>query len=220
MKRFVELSHILEDGTGAYPGLPQPSIGAHLDHEQSRSRYDGKAEFYLGRIQTVTNVGTYIDSPFHRFRDGEDLAAVGLDRVAGLPGIVLGADPKAGRTISLSIPPSDITGRAVLVRTGWDRLWGTDAYAKDSPYLAASFVELLIEAGAVLVGVDFLNVDNTADPGRPVHTRLLKAGILIVENLTNLSALPANGFLFWAVPLRIKKGASFPVRAYAELADR
>jgi arylformamidase len=220
MKRFVELSHILEDGTGAYPGLPQPSIGAHLDHEQSRSRYDGKAEFYLGRIQTVTNVGTYIDSPFHRFRDGEDLAAVGLDRLAGLDGIVLEAGSKAGRAISLSIPPSDIAGRAVLVRTGWDRLWGTDAYAKDSPYLAAGFVELLVDAGAVLVGVDFLNVDNTADPERPVHTRLLKAGVLIVENLTNLSALPPGGFLFWAVPLRIKKGASFPVRAYAELADR
>jgi arylformamidase len=220
MGRFVELSHILEDGTGAYPGLPQPSIGAHLDHEQSRQRYDGKAEFYLGAIQTVTNVGTYIDSPFHRFRDGDDLAAVGLDRVAGLDGIVLDKDPKAGRAISFSVMPSDLSGRAVLVRTGWDRFWGTDTYAKETPFLAGDFVDLLIEAGAALVGVDFLNVDDTTDPARPVHTRLLAAGILIVENLTNLSALTPNGFLFWAVPLRIKKGASFPVRAYAQIGDR
>jgi arylformamidase len=220
MKRFIELSHVIEDGAGAYPGLPQPSIGAHLDHEQSRSRYDGKAEFYLGRIETVTNVGTYIDSPFHRFRDGEDLAAVGLDRVADLSGIVLSADVAAGRAVGFSIKESELTGRAVLVRTGWDRFWGTDTYAKDAPFLAPDFVKLLIGAGAALVGVDFLNVDDTADPARPVHTALLKSGILIVENLTNLSGLPRDGFTFSAVPLRIKKGASFPVRAYARVGDR
>ncbi len=219
MKRYIELSHVLQDGAGAYPGLPQPSIGAYLDHEQSRSRYDDKAEFYLGRIETVTNVGTYIDSPFHRFRDGEDLAAVGLSRVSDLPGIVLPADT-AGRAVSLSVPKSDLSGRAVLVRTGWDRFWGTDAYAKDAPFLAADFAALLIGAGAALVGVDFFNVDDTTDPARPVHTGLLKAGILIVENLTNLSGLPRDGFSFSAVPLRIQKGASFPVRAFARIGDR
>lgn len=220
MNRYIELSHTLKDGTGAYPGLPQPSIGAYLDHEQSRSRYDGKAEFYLGRIETVTNVGTYIDSPFHRFREGQDLAAVGLDRVADLPGIVLSVSPAAGRRLNLSAPKSELSGRAVLVRTGWDRFWGKDAYAKDAPFLADDFVALLIGAGAKLVGVDFLNVDDTSDPARPVHTGLLKAGILIVENLANLSALPRDGFSFSAVPLRIERGASFPVRAYARIGDR
>ncbi len=218
-KRYVELSHILQDGAGAYPGLPQPSIGPYLDHEQSRSRYSDKAEFYLGRIQTVTNVGTYLDSPFHRFRDGQDLSAVSLDRVAGLPGIMLTAKPGATRPLLLSAKGSELSGRAVLVRTGWDKLWDTDGYAKDTPFLAADFVGLLIDAGARLVGVDFLNVDDTSDPARPVHTRLLKAGILIVENLTNLSSLPPDGFLFSAVPLRIKGGASFPVRAYAQIGD-
>lgn len=220
MRRFIELSHVIEDGAGAYPGLPQPSIGAHLDHERSRSRYGGKAEFYLGRVDMVTNVGTYIDSPFHRFRDGDDLSAVGLDRVARLEGVVCEWDTHEGRAVSLPVPAPDLAGRAVLVRTGCDRLWGTEAYAKDAPYLAADFVDLLVGSRAVLVGVDFLNVDDTADPERPVHTRLLEAGILIVENLTGLSALPAGGFLFSAVPLRIKKGASFPVRAYAEVGDR
>jgi arylformamidase len=220
MKRYIELSHVLKDGAGAYPGLPQPVIGAFLDHEQSRSRYDAKAEFYLGRIDTVTNVGTYIDSPFHRFRDGQDLAAVELDRVADLPGIVLDADLAAERSVNLSVPKSELSGRAVLVKTGWDRFWDTDAYAKDAPFLADDFVALLIGSGAVLVGVDFLNVDDTSDPVRPVHTALLSAGILIVENLTNLSDLPRDGFSFSAVPLMIEKGASFPVRAYARIGDR
>ncbi|MBN2224848.1 MAG: cyclase family protein [Deltaproteobacteria bacterium] len=220
MKRYSELSHVMQDGAGAYPGLPQPSVGAYLDHEQSRSRYDGKAEFYLGRIETVTNVGTYIDSPFHRFPDGEDLAAIGLPRVADLPGIVLSADPAAGRAIGFFVEKSELFGRAVLIKTGWDRFWGTDAYAKDAPFLTADFVGLLIGAGAALVGVDFLNVDDTADPVRPAHTGLLGAGILIVENLTNLSDLPRDGFSFSAVPLRVQRGASFPVRAYARIGDR
>jgi kynurenine formamidase len=216
MKRYIELSHILRDGEGAYPGLPQPSIGPYLDHEASRTRYDGKAEFYLGRIETVTNVGTYLDSPFHRFRDGQDLSAIALDRVTGLPGIVLTAEPGSSRPILLSARESDVAGRAVLVKTGWDRHWGSEAYAKEAPFLSGDFVDLLVRAGAALVGVDFLNVDDTSDPARPVHTRLLGEGILIVENLTNLSALPPDGFLFSAVPLRIERGASFPVRAYAE----
>ncbi len=219
MRRYHELSYVIRNGEGAYPGLPQPVIGAHLSHEQSRPRYGGKAEFYLGRIDTVTNVGTYIDSPFHRFVDGQDLSAVALERVTDLPGIVLSADLAAGRAISFSVDESELSGRAVLVRTGSDRLWGTDAYAKDAPFLAADFVALLIKAGAVLVGVDFLNVDDTADPARPAHTALLGAGILIVENLTGLSVLPREGFAFSAVPLLIERGASFPVRAYARIED-
>ncbi len=220
MKRYHELSHIIKNGSGAYPGLPEPVIGAYLDHEASRVRYDGRAEFYLGRIETVTNVGTYIDSPFHRFRDGADLAAVELDRVTDLPGIVLSGDAETRRALSFSVDPKVLSGRAVLVRTGHDRLWGTGAYAQNSPFLSVDFVDLLIEARATLVGVDFLNVDDTTDPARPVHTRLLRAGILIVENLTNLSALPPDGFLFSAVPLSVKGGASFPVRAYAEIEGR
>jgi kynurenine formamidase len=220
MRRFIELSHVLENGTGAYPGLPEPVIGAHLDHDASRSRYGGKAEFYLGRVEMVTNVGTYLDSPFHRFRDGEDLAAIALERVAGLPGVVLDADASGGRSLSFPVDTAALSGRAVLVRTGTDRHWGTDAYKENGPFLSEGFVKALIRAKATLVGVDFLNVDDTSDPSRPVHTGLLRAGILIVENLTNLGALPFGDFLFSAVPLRIVRGASFPVRAFAEMGER
>jgi kynurenine formamidase len=218
MRHFIELSHVIENGKGAYPGLPEPVIGAHLDHEASRSRYGGKAEFYLGRIETVTNVGTYLDSPFHRFKDGQDLAAVALDRVAGLDGIVLDTDPSSARALAPSVDEKELSNRAVLVRTGWDRHWGTGAYKENGPYLSSDFVDALVRAGATLVGVDFLNVDDTNDPARPAHTELLRAGVLIVENLTNLGALPQGGFSFSAVPLRIARGASFPVRAYAEIA--
>lgn len=218
MGKFIELNHVLKDGMQAYPGLPSPKIGAYLDHEASRDHYAGRAEFFLGRVDMVCNIGTYLDSPFHRHRGQADLSQIPLERVAGVPGIVLDAAGSRA-AIALERPASDLSGRAVLIRTGWDRRWGTDAYWEPGPYLAASTVDLLIQARAVLVGVDFWNVDNTQDPSRPAHTRLLAEEILIVEHLCNLSALPRTGFRFSAVPLRILRGASFPVRAFAEVAE-
>jgi arylformamidase len=217
MGKFLELNHVLEDGMKAYPGLPSPKIGAFLDHEASRSHYGNQAEFYLGRVDMVCNIGTYLDSPYHRHRDRADLSQIPLERIAGLPGILLDAVPSPDRSIALDCSTSELRGRAVLIRTGWDRRWGTDAYWEPGPFLAASCVDLLIQAGAILVGVDFWNVDNTEDPSRPAHTRLLAEGVLIVEHLCNLSALPRTGFRFSAVPLRIARGASFPVRAFAEV---
>jgi kynurenine formamidase len=219
--RFVDLSHAIEDGMPGYPGLPSPRVGAILDHRQSRERYEGRAEFYLGRVEMSGNTGTYIDAPFHRFPDREDLSQVALARVAGLPGIVLdaaAAEPKA-RALELEADTGSLRGRAVLVRTGWDARWGTDAYWEPGPYLSADSVDRLAAAGAALVGVDFWNVDDTTDPSRPAHTRLLAAGVLIIEHLCGLDALPASGFRFFAVPPRLVRGASFPLRAFAELPE-
>jgi arylformamidase len=212
---FVDLSFPIEDGMPTLPGvLPEARIGPILDHDASRDRYQGKAEFYLGRVDMPGNTGTYVDSPFHRHRDAQDLSALPLDRLAGLPGMVVEA-PEANAPVDLEL--GDVRDRAVLVRTGWDRRWGRDAYWEPDPYFSPATLHALIDGGAALVGVDFNNVDDTTDPARPAHTRLLGAGIPIVEHLTNLGQLPAEGFRFFAVPPRIVRGASFPVRAFAEL---
>jgi kynurenine formamidase len=84
--RFVDLSHVLFDGMAPYPGLPTPRIGAHLDHAASRSNYDGD-EFFLGKVDMPANVGTYLDSPFHRFAERDDLASVPLERLIGLDAV-------------------------------------------------------------------------------------------------------------------------------------
>jgi kynurenine formamidase len=217
MKKFAELNHPLRDGMQAYPGLPAARFGAILTHEESRPRYEGKAEFYLGKVAMPCNVGTYLDSPFHRYPSGADLSQIPLENVAGLPGIVLEGRPPAGRAVTADAGEEDLRGRAVLVKTGWDTRWGTESYWEPGPYLAEETIDLLIRSGARLVGVDFWNVDDTTDPVRPAHTRLLAAGILIVEHMCNLAALPRTGFRFYAVPLRIERGASFPVRAFAEI---
>jgi len=219
VKKFIELSHTLEDGMMAYPGLPRPKIGAFLDHEASRSRYNDQAEFYLGRVEMVCNLGTYLDSPFHRYPDGLDLSQIPLESVAGLPGIVLGGAVSSNRSVTLQANSSELDGKAVLIQTGWDKRWATDLYWEPGPFLSEKSLDLLIHSRVKLVGVDFWNVDDTMDPGRPAHTRLLASDIIIVEHLCNLSVLPRTDFKFYAVPLRIVRGASFPVRAFAEIEE-
>lgn len=211
---LVELSHPISEGRGAFPGLPPPHIGPILDHETSRDRYEGKAEFYLGRVEMSTNTGTYLDSPFHRFRDREDVGAIPLEKVAALPGLVVDAAAEPG---PVEIEPGELEGRAVLVRTGRDQRWPSDEYWAGGPYLGDRAIAALLEGGAGLVGVDFANVDDVTDPSRPAHTRLLEAGVLIVENLTGLGPLPPDGFRFTAAPLAVVGAASFPVRAFAEI---
>lgn len=221
----MDLSHAIRDGMMMYPGLPSPQIGAVFDHEQSRSHYEGKAEFHVNMIHMASSTGTYVDAPFHRHRAAPDLASIALGRLAGLPGFVFHAPQprEAGRhgarPVHITIPAEDLRGRAVLVATGWEARWGTADYWKDGPYLSAGTVDLLVRAGAALVGVDFANVDDTRDLSRPAHTRLLAAGTLIVENLKNLVVLPVSEFRFFAVPPLIERGASFPVRAFAEIPE-
>lgn len=214
---LIDLSHRIEDGMAAYPGLPPVRIITILDHDASRDRYEGRAEFLLGGAELAGNTGTYLDAPFHRFRDREDLADLPLETVVGLPGLVFDADG-AERAISLAgVEEGSLRGRAFLVRTGWDARWESDEYWSDAPFLPANVVERLISGGVRLVGVDFGNVDDTDDLSRPAHTGLLEAGIPIVENLRGLERLPEEGFVFSAPPIAIVRGAAFPVRAFADV---
>jgi kynurenine formamidase len=218
--RLVDVSHTVEAGMLTYPGLPGPEIRDYLSREESRRRYAIGTEFHIGRIDMVANTGTYLDTPFHRFAAGADLAALPLEAVANLEGIVVRARRRPGRTIGTAVfRDLDLRGRAVLVETGWDAHWRTKKYFDGHPYLTAEAAELLIRAGAALVGIDSLNIDDTADGARPAHTLLLGAGIPIVEHLCGLDRLPERGFRFFAVPVKVRRLGSFPVRAFA-IADR
>ena len=84
----VDLSHTVEDGMVTYPGLPGPVISDFLSREQSRTHYAPGTEFQIGMIELCANTGTYLDSPFHRYPDGIDLADLPLDRLAELDGVV------------------------------------------------------------------------------------------------------------------------------------
>lgn len=211
---IVDLSHAVEHGTVTYPGLPAPVITDHLSRAESRERYAEGYEFQIGRIDMVANTGTYLDTPFHRFGDGHDLTGLDLARVADVPGVVIDV-PEQGATADL-LDGLELAGRAVLFRTGWDRHWGTEEYGGPThPYVAVDAAELLVEAGAALVGIDSVNIDDTRTGERPIHTALLAAGIPIVEHLRSLDALGEAPFRFFAVPPAIGGLGTFIVRAFA-----
>ena len=215
MARLIDLSHDIEHGMVTYRGLPAPTISDWLSRDASRARYAAGTTFQIGKIELLANTGTYIDAPFHRYGDGRDVAGYRLEAVADLPGIVIRATDRVARSIDASRFAQDVKGKAVLVHTGWDAHWRTDAYsAGQHPFLTREAAEHLAAAGAALVGIDSLNIDDDKDGARPVHTILLGAGVAIVEHMTNLAALPDSGFRFFAVPPKVKGMGSFPVRAF------
>ncbi|WP_166789704.1 cyclase family protein [Cryobacterium fucosi] len=219
--RFIDLSHEIRAGLVTYPGLPAPVITPHLTREDSRARYAPGTEFAMDLITMIGNTGTYLDSPFHRYPDGPDLAGLSLDTLVDLPARVFHLTDASSRGIpadAFDLSGSDLTGAAVLLHTGWDAHFGTPEYAVGAPYLTGEAAQVLVEAGVVLVGIDSLNIDDTESGGeRPAHSLLLAAGIHVVEHLTGLAALPQSGARFTAVPPKIAGFGTFPVRAYALL---
>ena len=214
-QRLIDLSHAVEHGMVTYRGLPAPVICDYLSREASRERYAPGTEFHIGKIEMVANTGTYIDSPFHRFASGKDLADLPLTSLANLECLVARA-PSNGRAIDrLPFSPDEIRGRAVLVQTGWDRHWRTDRYFEGHPFLTGELAERLAAAGAALVGIDSYNIDSVDTGERPVHSVLLGREIPIVEHMRGLDALPERGSRFFAVPVKVRGFGTFPIRAFA-----
>jgi arylformamidase len=214
---LIDLSHTIEAGVVTYKGLPAPIICDYLSREASRKLYAPGTEFQIGKIEMVANTGTYLDSPFHRYADGEDISDLRLEQLAGLAAIKVVARDPLGIDASRFSSLKDLTGKAVLVETGWSRHWKTDRYYEGHPFLTADAAEFLADAGVSLVGIDSHNIDSTQDGRRPVHSTLLRRGILIVEHMTALDRVPASSFKFSAVPVKVKGFGTFPVRAFAEV---
>jgi kynurenine formamidase len=217
---LIDVSHVIEDGMITYPGLPGPYICDFLSREQSRLHYAQGTEFHIGKIEMVANTGTYLDSPFHRYATGRDVSELPLTCLADLDAICVRADTSASRAIGPSaFRAMDLRGKAVLIHSGWDAHWRTPSYFEGHPYLTRDAADYLVEAGVVLVGIDSLNIDDTADLTRPVHSLLLASEIPIVEHLCDLHKLPDNAFRFSAVPVKVKGMGTFPVRAFARTCD-
>lgn len=215
-ERLIDLSHVIEEGMSTYKGLPGPHLCDYWTRKASAANYDDGSTFQIGRIDMVANTGTYVDSPFHRYADGKDLSDLPLESLANLDGIVVRRPFENGLAVDAdAFAGLDVRGKAVLVATGWDRYWRTEAYFSDHPFLTAAAAQSLIECGAAFVGIDSHNIDDTRHPKRPVHSLLLGAEIPIGEHMARLGQLPDHGFLFSAAPPKIKGMGTFPVRAFA-----
>jgi arylformamidase len=215
---LIDLSHTVEHGMITYKGLPAPIICDYLSREASRARYAPGTEFQIGKIEMVANTGTYLDSPFHRYPDGDDLSRLKLESLADLDCVVVRATDRRDRAIDqLPIDLASLQGKALLIHTGWDIHWRTDQYFENHPHLTGELANSLVDAGVTLVGIDSFNIDSTDDGTRPVHSALLGAGIPIVEHMCGIDAVPDRGARFFAVPVKVKGMGTFPVRAFAKL---
>ncbi len=215
---LIDLSHAIEHGMQTYPGIPAPHVCDFVSREASKRNYSPGTSFQIGRIELVANTGTHLDSPFHRFEEGADIAQLPLPKLAGLEAVVVRVVGSGSRAIdALAFAAVEVAGKAVLVHTDWSRHWRTPQYFEGHPYLTAEAAVYLRDQGATLVGIDSLNIDDMADGERPVHTTLLHEGIPIVEHLTGLSGLPPGGFIFSAVPPPVRGMGTFPVRAFASV---
>jgi kynurenine formamidase len=212
---LIDLSHTVAHGLLTYKGLPAPIICDYLSREASRNFYAPGVEFQIGKIEMVANTGTYIDSPFHRYAAGRDLSQLELSQLANLQGLKI--DCTGRQAIGRSQLPRtiDLAGKAVLFETDWSRHWNTPQYFEGHPYLTEELAQFLADSKVSLVGIDSHNIDDIQDLRRPVHSVLLGSNIPIVEHMTKLSALPDNGFRFFAVPVKVRGFGTFPVRAFA-----
>ncbi|MCU1527359.1 MAG: cyclase [Frondihabitans sp.] len=218
----IDLSHRIRAGMITYPGLPAPIISPHLTRADSRSRYAPGTEFAMDMITMIGNTGTYLDSPYHRYEEGADLAGLSLDSLVEVPAEVFHLTdtwtPERRGIAGLTLADRDLHDKAVLLHTGWDEHFGTPAYATGAPFLTEDGARYLVDAGVRLVGIDSLNIDDTESGGeRPAHSLLLAAGIHVIEHLTNLGSLPATGARFTAVAPAIEGFGTFPVRAFASV---
>ena len=219
--RYVELSHVIRAGLVTYPGLPAPSITPHLTREASKNSYAPGTQFAMDVITMIGNTGTYLDSPFHRYQNGRDLAGLSLDTLVDQSAEVFHLHDSKGRGIPAPVFfDRDVAGKAVLLHTGWDTHFATPAYAVDAPFLSREGAEYLVDQGVTVVGIDSLNIDDTSTDAageRPAHSLLLQAGIHVIEHLTNLGELPASGATFTATAPLVEGFGTFPVRAFATL---
>jgi arylformamidase len=216
--RLIDLSHTIENGLITYKGLPAPIICDYLSREESKKIYAEGTSFQIGKIEMVSNTGTYVDCPFHRFEDRTDLNDTPLEHFAELSGLVLHIPYSEKTAIDAdSFSPFDIEDKALLIHTGWDFHWNTEKYYSKHPYLTENAARYVKDRKVRLVGIDSHNIDDTRGNSRPVHTVLLGNGILIVEHLCNLAAIPDEDFIFSAIPPKFKGVGTFPVRAMVRL---
>jgi arylformamidase len=215
--KFIDLSHVIEEGVVSYKGLPAPIICDYWTREESKQWYEEGTSFQIGKIEMVSNTGTYLDTPFHRYEDGKDLSEILIEQTAMIEGIKIQVSYNETLSINKSFfEGKDLRSKAVLIQTDWDEHWKTNKYYSNNPFLTADAAQYLVEQGVKLVGIDSHNIDDVEGKSRPVHTILLRNEILIVEHLCNLSSIPANTpFKFSATPPKVKGMGTFPVRAYA-----
>lgn len=210
----IDLSHRLEPDMPVYPGDDPALITRPRTHEEHG--------FSATHLNLGAHAGTHMDAPLHMLSDGPGVdwfeAAHFVGRAAVLDVSAAGQYLGAEELAEASALVTDAGGLDfLLLRTGWDRHWNTPAYWKDWP-------ELTRTAARLLTGLDLrgMGMDTPSPDGlnaTEAHLSLFRAGMVVVENLCNLDALPEEPFTFSCLPLNIAGADGAPCRAVGLLQD-
>ena len=161
----------------------------------------------------MNHVGTHIEVPFHCLRDGADLAATPLDRLVG-PAVILdlrAAEAEGGVTLAqVQVAAAQAGG----VRPG-DIVFGR--MGSNTKYFSTAALEWLVGQGMKLMGVDSMGVELSHDTthANVNHLLLFRAGIPLIENLTNLDQLTRARVQVYAPPVPVSGLDAFPLRVIA-----
>ncbi|MEE9903968.1 MAG: cyclase family protein [Chlorobium sp.] len=209
-ERVVDLTRTLGPGMSCYPGTPPPdsvplcTIGEHGFSER--------------QLTFSSHTGTHVDLPLHLFHHGNSLDGFSAEQFIG-PAAVIDVSGHCGSLISgdLLRPYAALAERSefLLIRSGWGRYWGTEAYLSGYPVLDLVAAEWLADFGLKGVGVDMMSVDAADSAALPVHRIFLERNILIIENLDIPEELAGRRFLFCSLPLKLEGAEASPVRAIA-----
>lgn len=200
--RIVDLTQPIEPGMSVYPGDPEVRFQAHSDYAEHG--------FCVTGLELGTHAGTHLDAPAHFLPDGVTVEALSLEKVLG-PARVIDLD-------DLNTPFA--AGERVLLRSGWGKRWGEADYFTGFPGMSADLAERLAAAPVALVGLETPTLHPVWEEDARLHRLLLERGIVLVENLTNLEALPERfGLAALPLPLRGLDGSPCRVVAWVEAAD-
>lgn len=255
--RIIDLAQPLKRGIPVSPNHPGFEMALLRRHGDMMRPDGGSAANEI--IVMGGHVGTHIDSLAHVSHDGKlhggvdatqvvsnaGFAQLGVDTIEPIlaRGVLLdvvavrGTPLEAGEEVTAEdleraeeLAAIEIqTGDAILIRTGWSRLWDQpETYlgqTDGAPGPGRAAGEWLAAKSPILAGGETVAFEQIA-PARghavlPVHRILLvENGIYIVENL-NLEALANTGeheFLFVLAPLPIAGATGSPCRPIALLA--
>lgn len=210
--RIVDLSHTITADMPVWPGTPPPEFS-----ELCTIARDGFAE---QSIRISSHTGTHIDAPAHMIEGGDTLDRLDVGRFFG-KGLLIDLRQLEGGSITLDaitpFSPLIAESEFVLLHTGWSRFWGEELYDRDYPALTLEAASWIAGFRLKGIGIDAPSFDGAGHDDYPVHTRLLEAGIILIENLTNLYRLRETVFSLSVFPLDLKGAEACPVRAVALL---
>ena len=208
--KIVDLTHFISPNMPAYPGTEPPTFNTECTIEA--------VGFLEKKMGLYSHTGTHIDAPAHIIRGAKTLDQFSADKFIG-NAYSVDLTRIYGPVIDISAlePHEDSINKNefVLLNTGWSRYWGTERYFADYPVLSAEAAVWLNGFGLKGLGLDVISPDRVGSTDFPIHRIFLAQNTIMIENLTNLQALPAKEFMFSCFPLKIEQADGSPVRAVA-----